>query len=142
MKEEIYMCNRFMMAFALAYASVASIGAHAQTSTWTIDPVHSSINFEVRHLSVSNVHGSVNGVKGTVVLDEKNVTQSTVQSTADTATVTTNNEKRDNHLKSPDFFNVEKFPQLTFKSTSLSNTGGKLILTGDLTLAGVTKSVT
>src|ERR1700710_2550574 len=101
MKEEFCMRNRFVMAFALACASVASVGAHAQTSTWAIDPVHSSINFEVRHLGVSNVHGSVNGVKGTVVYDEKDVTKSTVQSTADTATLTTNNEKRDNHLKSP-----------------------------------------
>ncbi len=134
------MRNRFLLALAILSASVT--GAHTQTSTWTIDPAHSSINFEVRHLSVSNVHGSLSGVKGTVVYDEKDITKSSVQATADTATVSTNNEKRDTHLKSPDFFDVTKNPQLSFKSTSLSNSGGKLTLTGDLTLGGVTKTVT
>lgn len=134
------MRNRFLMALALASASLAS--ASAQTSTWTIDPAHSSINFEVRHMGVSNVHGAIGGVKGTVLYDEKDITKSSVQSTADTTTVATGVEARDKHLKSADFFDVEKFPTLTFKSTSLSNAGGKLTLTGDLTLNGVTKSVT
>lgn len=134
------MRNRFLMALALASASLAS--ASAQTSTWTIDPAHSSINFEVRHMGVSNVHGAIGGVKGTVLYDEKDITKSSVQSTADTTTVATGVEARDKHLKSADFFDVEKFPALTFKSTSLSNAGGKLTLTGDLTLNGVTKSVT
>ena len=134
------MRNRFLMALALASASLAS--ASAQTSTWTIDPAHSSINFEVRHMGVSNVHGAIGGVKGTVLYDEKDITKSSVQSTADTTTVATGVEARDKHLKSPDFFDVEKFPSLAFKSTSLSNAGGQLTLTGDLTLNGVTKSVT
>lgn len=134
------MRNRFLFAMALLLVSIP--GAHAQTSTWTIDPAHSSINFEVRHLSVSNVHGSISGVKGTVVYNEKDITKSSVQATADTATVSTNNERRDTHLKSPDFFDVTKNPQLSFKSTSLSNAGGKLTLTGELTLGGVTKTVT
>ena len=129
------------MALALAFASVAGVGAQAQTS-WTIDPAHSSINFEIRHMSVSNVHGSINGVKGTVIYNEKDVTKSSVLATADTVTVSTNNEKRDTHLKSADFFNVEKYPQLSFKSTSLSNANGKLTLTGDLTLDSVTKTIT
>ena len=134
------MRNRFLMALALASASLAS--ASAQTSTWTIDPAHSSINFEVRHMGVSNIHGAIGGVKGTVLYDEKDITKSSVQSTADTTTVATGVEARDKHLKSPDFFDVEKFPALAFKSTSVSNAGGKLTLTGDLTLNGVTKSVT
>jgi polyisoprenoid-binding protein YceI len=136
------MRNRFLMALALATASFAGSGALAQSSTWTIDPNHSSINFEVRHLGVSNVHGSIGGIKGTVVYDEKDITKSSVEATADTNTVSTGVEARDKHLKSPDFFEVEKFPTLSFKSTSLSNSGGKLTLTGDLTLHGVTKSVT
>jgi polyisoprenoid-binding protein YceI len=130
------------MALALASASLASVSSFAQTSTWTIDPNHSSINFEVRHLGVSNVHGSIGGIKGTVVYDEKDITKSSVENTADTTSVATGVEARDKHLKSPDFFDVEKFPTLSFKSTSISNTGGKLTLTGDLTLHGVTKSVT
>jgi len=136
------MRNRFLMAFALASVSLASIRAHGQASTWTIDPAHSSINFQIRHMGVSNVHGSIGAVKGTVVYDEKDVTKSTVEASADTTTVATGVEARDKHLKSPDFFDVEKFPTLTFKSTSVSKTGGKLTLTGDLTLHGVTKSVT
>jgi polyisoprenoid-binding protein YceI len=136
------MRNRFLMALALAAASLASVNAVAQTSTWTIDPAHSSINFEIRHMGVSNVHGSIGGIKGTVIYDEKDITKSTVENTADTTTVATGVEARDKHLKSPDFFDVEKFPTLTFKSTSISNAGGKLTLTGDLTLHGVTKSVT
>ncbi|WP_334267797.1 YceI family protein [Edaphobacter sp. HDX4] len=136
------MRNRSLMAFALAFASLGCLGAQAQTSTWSIDPAHSSINFEIRHMGVSNVHGSINNVKGTVVYDEKDITKSSVQATADTSSVNTNNEKRDQDLKSPKFFDIEKYPQLTFKSTSLSNAGGKLTLTGELTLNGVTKTMT
>ena len=135
------MRNRFLMALALA-ASLAGSSALAQTSTWTIDPNHSSINFEIRHMGVSNVHGSIGGIKGTVLYDEKDITKSSVENTADTTTVATGVEARDKHLKSPDFFEVEKFPTLTFKSTSVSKAGGKLTLKGDLTLHGVTKSVT
>jgi polyisoprenoid-binding protein YceI len=130
------------MAFALAFASLGCLSAQAQTSTWSIDPAHSSINFEIRHMGVSNVHGSINNVKGTVVYDEKDITKSSVQATADTSSVNTNNEKRDQDLKSPKFFDTEKYPQLTFKSTSLSNAGGKLTLTGELTLNSVTKTMT
>jgi polyisoprenoid-binding protein YceI len=93
-------------------------------------------------MGVSNVHGAIGGVKGTVLYDEKDITKSSVQSTADTATVATGVEARDKDLKSANFFDVEKYPTLSFKSTSLSNAGGKLTLTGDLTLNGVTKSVT
>ena len=135
------MRNRFVLALALAAASLAGASAYAQ-STWTIDPNHSSINFEVRHLGVSNVHGSLSGVKGTVAYDEKDITKSKIEATADTATVNTNVERRDQDLKSPKYFDVQKYPQLSFKSTSVSNAGGKLTMTGDLTLNGVTKSIT
>lgn len=135
------MKNRFL---ALAAATLAFVGGtlHAQTSTWKIDPAHSSVNFVIRHLGVSNVHGTINGAKGTVVLDEKDITKSTVAATMDSSTVSTNNDARDKHLKSPDFFDVAKYPELTFQSTSLSKEGGKLLLKGNLTLAGVTKPVT
>jgi polyisoprenoid-binding protein YceI len=136
------MQKRSLAAFALAALSFAGGVARAQTSSWAIDPAHSSINFEVRHLGVSNVRGSISGVKGTLLYNEKEISKSSVKATADTATVSTNNEKRDTHLKSPDFFNVQKFPQLSFKSTSLTKTNGKLKLTGELTLTDATKTVT
>ena len=136
------MRNRLIVALTLAVSALAPTSLLAQTSTWTIDPAHSSINFVIRHLGVSNVHGSLGGLTGTVVYNEKDITQSHVESSADTSTVSTGVEKRDNHLKSPDFFDVAKFPKLSFKSTSISNAGGKLTLVGELTLNGVTKSVT
>ena len=136
------MRNRLVKTLALATMSLASIGAYAQATSWTIDPSHSSINFEVRHLGVSNVHGSLSNIKGTVTFDEKDITKSKVEATADTATVSTNVERRDQDLKSPKYFDVQKYPQLSFKSTSISNAGGKLTMTGDLTLNGVTKSIT
>ena len=136
------MRSKFLLALTLGALSLAGASAEAQTSNWTIDPAHSSVTFEIRHMSVSNVHGSITGVTGTVTLNEKDITKSSVNATIDTNTLTTNNDARDKHLKSPDFFDVAKNPQIVFKSTSLTNTGGKLQLTGDLTLGGVTKSVT
>ena len=136
------MRSKFLLALTLGALSLTGATAKAQTSTWAIDPAHSSVTFEIRHMSVSNVHGSITGVTGTVTLNEKEIVKSSVNATIDTTTLTTNVDARDKHLKSPDFFDIAKYPQITFKSTSLSNAGGKLQLTGDLTLTGVTKSVT
>ncbi len=116
--------------------------ARAQTSTWTIDPAHSSAEFRILHMGVSHVHGSLTGLKGTVEYDDKNLGKSHVAATVDTTTVSTGNDARDKHLKSPDFFDITKFPTMTFTSTSISNAGGKLKMVGDLTLNGVTKSIT
>lgn len=134
--------NRRMFAAALSALLLTGVSAFAQNPNWTIDPNHTQTNFEIRHMGVSNVRGSISGISGTVVWDEKNPSKSSVEATINTTTVSTNNEKRDTHLKSADFFNVEKFPTMTFKSTSVKNTSGKLQIVGDLTLAGVTKSVT
>ena len=121
----------------------ATLGASAQTSTWKIDPAHSGVDFKIRHLGVSNVRGTLALAKGGVVtLNEKDITKSSVEAVIDATSVSTHEPQRDTHLKSPDFFNVAQFPTLTFKSTSISNSGGKLMLTGDLTLAGVTKPIT
>lgn len=136
------MKNRFLSLIAVAGLCLAGVSSHAQTSSWTIDPAHSSVQFQIRHLGVSNVRGSLTGVKGTVQLDDKDVTKSSVMATIETSTVSTNNDARDKHLKSPDFFDVGKNPQITFKSSSFSNAGGKLQMTGDLTLNGATKPVT
>jgi polyisoprenoid-binding protein YceI len=136
------MNRRIFTAAALSALLLTGVGAFAQSSNWTIDPNHSQVNFAVKHLQVSTVRGSISGVNGIVIWDEKNPSKSSVEATINTTTVTTNNEKRDAHLKSPDFFNVEKFPTMTYKSTAVTSTNGKLQVVGDLTLGGVTKSVT
>ena len=120
----------------------AALAAPAQTSTWKIDPVHSGVEFKVRHLGISNVRGTFSKPAGIVKLDEKDVTRSSVEASIDASTVNTNEDARDKHLKGPEFFDVEKYPAITFKSSSVANSGGKLTLTGDLTLNGMTKPVT
>ncbi len=129
-------------AFAALFLLGAALAAPAQTSTWKIDPVHSGVEFKIRHLGISNVHGTFSKPAGIVKLDEKDMTRSSVEASIDATTVSTNEDARDKHLKGPEFFDVEKYPVLTFKSSSLTNSGGKLTLTGDLTLNGITKQVT
>lgn len=126
----------------VAAALLVALPASAQTSNWKIDPNHSSVQFEVRHMAVSTIHGAFGNVTGTVTWDEKNPTRSSTNVTIDTTTVNTGVTQRDNHLKSPDFFNTAKFPTMTFKSTSVKRINGKLQLIGDLTLTGITRSVT
>jgi polyisoprenoid-binding protein YceI len=133
--------NTLLAGALLAGSSLAGT-AFAQNTNWTIDKNHAEVNFQITHAAVSTVRGSIGGVTGTVVWDEKNLAKSSVTATIDATTVSTNNEARDKHLKSPDFFNVEKFPTITFKSSSVTRANGKLQVIGDLTLAGVTKSVT
>jgi len=134
--------NRRLFTALAAGLLLTGTAAFAQSSTWTIDKNHTQVDFQIRHLTVSNVRGSISNVTGTVVWDEKDLAKSSVNATIDTTTVSTNNDARDKHLKSPDFFNVEKFPAMTFKSTSVTRANGKLQVIGDLTLAGVTKSIT
>lgn len=131
-----------VLAFGFAATLMFVPFAHAQTSTWTLDTNHSQADFQIRHLGVSTVRGAITGAKGTVVLDEKDITKSKVEATLNTATVNTGTDARDKHLKSPDFFDADKYPTITFKSTSITKNGDKLQMTGDLTLGAVTKSVT
>ena len=134
------MKNRLLLALTLSVA-LFSAHAYAQTSTWVIDLAHSSVNFEIIHMGVSHVHGAFGNVKGTVTLNEKDIARSSVAATIDTTTVSTGVAQRDTHLKSADFFDVEKNPAMAFKSTSLTNSGGKLHLIGDLTINGIAKPV-
>ncbi|GMT97270.1 YceI family protein [Corallococcus caeni] len=114
----------------------------AFASTWEIDSSHSSAQFGVKHMMVSTVRGTFSNVKGTVNLDDKDITKSTIETTIDAKTINTNEPKRDEHLRSADFFDVEKFPTITFKSTKIAKAGkDKLNVTGDLTMHGVTKPV-
>ncbi|MBZ5657293.1 MAG: YceI family protein [Acidobacteriia bacterium] len=120
----------------------AGLTAPAQTSNWTIDPNHSTAQFTVRHLAISNVSGNFTKVMGTVALNEKDITQSQVSATIDVSSVDTRVEARDKDLKSPNFFDVEKYPTMEFKSKRISNAGGKLQVIGDLTIHGTTREVT
>jgi len=111
-------------------------------TTWTIDPVHSQVEFAVRHLMISTVRGRFAGVTGTVVADEGHPGTAQVDVTIDVHTIDTREPQRDAHLKSADFFDAEKFPVLTFKSTDVADVkGDRFKLVGDLTMHGVTREV-
>jgi len=134
--------NAAAIATTLAIA-LASAPALAQTATYEIDPSHSSATFKVRHLMVSNVRGEFGKVTGKVVLDEHDVTRSTVEASIDASTINTRDQKRDDHLRSPDFLDVQKHPAITFKSKRVrKGKAGALLVTGDLTIRGVTRETT
>jgi len=113
------------------------------TTTWNIDPVHSVAEFKVKHMMISNVKGQFTGVKGALTLDSTDLLNSKIEATIDSASISTGDPQRDAHLKSADFFDAEKFPALSFKSTHISRSGeGELAVDGDLTIHGVTRKVT
>ena len=119
-----------------------ALPALASATTWNIDPDHSNVGFKVRHLMVSNVKGSFDKHTGVVDINDKDITKSKVQITIDTASINTNVVKRDEHLRSADFFDVAKFPTMTFVSKKVAKAGkDKLKVTGDLTMHGITKEV-
>lgn len=115
----------------------------AQVATWEIDPAHSSSTFSVRHMLLSDVPGDFANTRGAVQWDPKDPGKTVIDVTIDAATISTRNGKRDAHLKSADFFEVEKYPAISFKSTKTERAGdGKLRVMGNLTMHGVTKPVT
>lgn len=118
--------------------------ATPQTSTtWNIDPVHSVAEFKVKHMMISNVKGKFSGISGILKLNEADTTQSGIEASIPVATIATGDDQRDGHLKSAEFFDAEKFPSLTFKSLSVRFNGpGDHEVTGELTMHGVTKTVT
>jgi polyisoprenoid-binding protein YceI len=124
-----------------ALFGLSASGAAAQAASWDIDGGHSNVGFSVRHLMVSNVRGTFKTVSGTVELDETDPSKAKVVATIDTKSVDTGDVKRDEHLRSPDFFDSAKNPQMTFTSKSVKRAGKGWKVTGDLTIRGVTKEV-
>jgi polyisoprenoid-binding protein YceI len=125
-----------LAAIALFIAAPALAGA----TTWQIDPDHTSAQFAIRHLMVSTVRGTIGPVTGTVTIDDADLTKSTVTAAIDAKGIDTRNQKRDDHLRSPDFFDVAKYPALTFTSKKVEKASdGRYRVIGDLTIHGVTK---
>jgi polyisoprenoid-binding protein YceI len=133
-----------MRRIVVAVATILTLGfpTSGRAAMWDIDSAHTSAQFAIRHLMVSTVRGDFRKVTGTVNLNEQDVTKSTIDATIDVSSINTGIEKRDEHLRSPDFFDVAKHPTMTFKSKKIEKVGeGKLKVTGDLTLHGTTKEV-
>ena len=124
-------------------AILSSLGLTAYGGdSYKVDPVHSSVLFSVKHFGVTDFYGDFKEISGTVILDTANLSKSSVELTVPVESLDSRNEKRDQHLKSPDFFNAKQFPTITFKSNKVEGTGETYKITGDLTIHGVTKPVT
>jgi len=118
------------------------IQPQTSTTTWNLDPAHTVAEFKVKHMMIANVKGHFSKVSGVLIRDESDPANDRVEATIEAASIETRNEQRDGHLKSADFFDVEKFPTLHFKSTGISVVGdGELSVEGDLTIRGVTRKV-
>jgi polyisoprenoid-binding protein YceI len=109
---------------------------------WVLDPMHSEVQFKVKHLVISTVTGSFKSFEGSLETDNEDFTGAKIQFSLDVNSLDTNQEQRDAHLKSPDFFDAEQYPKITFVSTAFTKDGEDYTLTGDLTIKDVTKPVT
>jgi polyisoprenoid-binding protein YceI len=136
---DIFMKKQFMILLALFAISFSGL---AQTTVWKIDPSHSRVGFSVTHMVVAEVLGNFKEFSGTITQNGKDYSQSTVDVLIKSTSISTDNERRDNHLRSADFFDVQKFPEITFKSTSFEKTGENTYsVKGNLTMHGITKEV-
>lgn len=133
---------KFIATTAALFGLLAAGTAFAADS-YEIDPTHAWVSFKTNHAGWANAHGVFRTVSGEISFDKDDVTKSSIELKIDAASIDTNHEQRDTHLKSPDFLNVEEFPEVTFKSTAIEKTGDKTAkVTGDLSIAGTTKPVT
>ncbi|MGH7886060.1 MAG: YceI family protein [Thermodesulfobacteriota bacterium] len=134
--------TKFGFTFLFAFLILAQ-GAFADTITYNIDPAHSQVLFKVKHFTISTVTGRFDSFEGTYTFNDKNIVNSTVNTKIAASSINTNNEKRDNDLKSPEFLDTEKYSDITFKSTEIKkgSADGKFVIIGDLTIHGVTKTV-
>ena len=147
--------NKFVRTLVVAAAIIGSIGLSvphlfAQTApkqpapltgTWSIDPVHTNVNFTISHLGLSQVQGRFDTVTGTIVADTKHLAESSVQFTIQVASVNTNNSMRDGDLKSKNYFDADTYPTITFQSTKISKSKSGYVAVGNLTIHGVTRVV-
>ena len=123
-------------------AETPSVAVENISGDYTLDPSHTRIGFSARHAMVTKVRGNFDQFEGSAHVDTTNPANSSVTVTIEAASVTTGNEQRDGHLKTPDFFDIANYPQITFVSTDVERDGAEWAITGDLTINGVTKSVT
>jgi polyisoprenoid-binding protein YceI len=133
---EITFMNKLVTALA-----VLSLAGSAAASTWKSDAAHAKAGFSAKHMMVSTVHGELGPITSTIELDDKDLTRSKIDATIDATKLNTGIEKRDAHLKGPDFFDTAKFPNVTFKSKKIEKAGDKYKVTGDLTIKDKTKEV-
>jgi polyisoprenoid-binding protein YceI len=134
------MHRRLLGAVVVAVLCVAAPAWSADD--YVVDGMHSGVNFKISHLGLSWIHGRFNDFSGTFTIDPADAGKSSFGMTIKAESIDTNNQKRDDHLRSPDFFNAKQFPAITFKSTAVKATKGGYQVTGDLTLHGVTRSIT
>lgn len=124
----------------MSTADTQTIASGPTAGTWALDPSHSEVSFTVRHLMVSKVRGTFTGFSGTITVGQ-DLTASSVTASVDLATINTRDDRRDAHLRSADFFETDKHPTMTYKSTAVRAEGDGFVVDGDLTLHGVTRSV-
>lgn len=129
--------RQFTLATTLLMCCTVARGA----DTYTIDPVHSSISFMISHVGISNIHGRFNAFSGKITTDQADPTKSSFALSIPIKSIDTNNVKRDEHLRAPDYFNAKQFPTMSFQSTNVKAVEGGYDVTGDLTLHGITKPV-
>lgn len=130
-------------ALAVAFILLPFVpSAHAETAVWELDNAHTSVEFSVRHMMISKVKGTFKSATGTLRVDDKDLAKSSADFTIDAKSIDTGNEKRDEHLRSPDFFDTAKFPTITFKSGKIDKTRKGLKVHGFITMHGQTKALT
>jgi polyisoprenoid-binding protein YceI len=131
-----------MKSTIITAALIASFSTAAFSQTWNLDKAHSQLNFGITHLGISEIDGSFGSVTAKIVSSKDDLSDAVVDLSAEVSSINTGNDQRNNHLKSPDFFDASKYPTLSFKSTNFKKTGAKTYeVTGDLSLHGVTKTV-
>ncbi len=123
-------------------SAATAIPANQTRTTWKIDPSHTSVEFSAKHMMITTVRGRIADVEGTIVTDEKNLANSSVEAVLRGASLDTRSEQRDQHLRSADFLDTEKFPVITFKSKRIEGSKEQFRVTGDLTIRGTTKEIT